>query len=186
MRALHRALARWKLPSSLIRRAWREGLSAYAAFHADVVREGRRILAQAEQEGRQVIVLAGRPYHADPEINHGIGKLLNSLGIAVLSEDAVYEEGDLVKVNVLNQWTYHARLYRAAEFVTRHKNINLVQLVSFGCGIDAITTDEVRAILESRGKLYTQIKIDEINNLGVVKIRLRSLLAAIEELGRKS
>ena len=186
VRALHRALARWKLPSSLIRRAWREGLSAYAAFHADVVREGRRILAQAEQEGRQVIVLAGRPYHADPEINHGIGKLLNSLGIAVLSEDAVYEEGDLVKVNVLNQWTYHARLYRAAEFVTRHKNINLVQLVSFGCGIDAITTDEVRAILESRGKLYTQIKIDEINNLGVVKIRLRSLLAAIEELGRKS
>lgn len=98
----------------------------------------------------------------------------------------MYEEGDLVKVNVLNQWTYHARLYRAAEFVTHKKNVNLVQLVSFGCGIDAITTDEVRAILESRGKLYTQIKIDEINNLGVVKIRLRSMLAAIEELGRNA
>ena len=184
--ALHRALARQKLPASLIRRAYRAGLAAYAAFHADVVEEGRRILAEAEREGRQVVVLAGRPYHADPEINHGIAKLLNSLGIAVLSEDAVYEEGDLVKVNVLNQWTYHARLYRAAEFVTHKKNVNLVQLVSFGCGIDAITTDEVRAILESRGKLYTQIKIDEINNLGVVKIRLRSMLAAIEELGRNA
>ena len=184
--ALHRALARRKLPASLIRRAYRAGLAAYAAFHADVVEEGRRILAEAEREGRQVVVLAGRPYHADPEINHGIAKLLNSLGIAVLSEDAVYEEGDLVKVNVLNQWTYHARLYRATEFVTHKKNVNLVQLVSFGCGIDAITTDEVRAILESRGKLYTQIKIDEINNLGVVKIRLRSMLAAIEELGRNA
>ena len=183
---LHHALSRWKLPSSLIRRAWREGLAAYAAFHADVVAKGKEILARAEHDGSQVIVLAGRPYHADPEINHGIAKLLNSLGIAVLSEDAVFEEGELVKVNVLNQWTYHARLYRAAEFVSHRKNVNLVQLVSFGCGIDAITTDEVRSILESRGKLYTQIKIDEINNLGVVKIRLRSLLAAIEELGRKS
>ena len=131
-------------------------------------------------------MLAGRPYHADPEINHGIGKLLNSLGIAVLSEDAVFGDGEQVKVSVLNQWTYHARLYRAAEFVSRCKNVNLVQLVSFGCGIDAITTDEVRSILESRGKLYTQIKIDEINNLGVVRIRLRSLLAAIEEQGRKA
>ncbi len=186
VRALHRALKKYKLSVPLIRRAYRAGLAAVERFHADVVEEGRRILAQAEHEGRQVIVLAGRPYHADPEINHGITKLLNSLGLSVLSEDAVFEEGEQVKVNVLNQWTYHARLYRAAEFVTRHQNVNLVQLVSFGCGIDAITTDEVRAILESRGKLYTQIKIDEINNLGVVKIRLRSMLAAIEELGRKA
>ena len=186
VRALRRALARWKLPASLVRRAWREGLAALAAFHAEVAEEGRRILAEAERVGRHVIVLAGRPYHADPEINHGIGKLLTSLGVSVLSEDAVYEEGEQVRVNVLNQWTYHARLYRAAEFVSRRKDVDLVQLVSFGCGIDAITTDEVRAILESRGKLYTQIKIDEINNLGVVKIRLRSMLAAIEELGRNA
>jgi predicted nucleotide-binding protein (sugar kinase/HSP70/actin superfamily) len=101
--------------------------------------------------------------------------------MAVLSEDSVFDKGDLVKVNVLNQWTYHARLYRAANFAANHKNVNLVQLVSFGCGLDAITTDEVRSILEKSGKLYTQIKIDEINNLGVVKIRLRSMLAAIEE-----
>ncbi len=130
---------------------------------------------------RQAVVLAGRPYHLDNEINHGINKLLTSLGLAVLSEDGVYDKGNEVKVDVLNQWTYHARLYRAADFVAKRKNLNLVQLVSFGCGLDAITTDEVRAILESNGKLYTQIKIDEINNLGVVKIRLRSMLAAIEE-----
>ena len=186
VRALHRALKKYKLSSSLIRRAYRAGLEALEEYHAEVVARGRKILADAGREGRQVIVLTGRPYHADPEINHGIGKLLNSLGIAVLSEDAVFGDGEQVKVSVLNQWTYHARLYRAAEFVSRCKNVNLVQLVSFGCGIDAITTDEVRSILESRGKLYTQIKIDEINNLGVVRIRLRSLLAAIEEQGRKA
>ena len=186
VRAIHRALKKYKLSSSLIRRAYRAGLEALEEYHAEVVARGRKILADAGREGRQVIVLAGRPYHADPEINHGIGKLLNSLGIAVLSEDAVFGDGEQVKVSVLNQWTYHARLYRAAEFVSRCKNVNLVQLVSFGCGIDAITTDEVRSILESRGKLYTQIKIDEINNLGVVRIRLRSLLAAIEEQGRKA
>ena len=185
VKALHRALKKYKLSAALIRRAYRAGLERMQSFHSLIVEEGRRILADAEREDRQVIVLAGRPYHADPEINHGISKLLNSLGLSVVSEDAVFEDGNFVRVNVLNQWTYHARLYRAAEFVTRRKNVNLVQLVSFGCGIDAITTDEVRAILESRGKLYTQIKIDEINNLGVVKIRLRSMLAAIEEQSRK-
>ncbi len=126
-------------------------------------------------------MLAGRPYHVDPEINHGINKLLVSLGFAVLSEDSIFERASDVNVNVLNQWTYHARLYRAAEYVSRNENMNLVQLVSFGCGIDAVTTDEVNSILTKRGKLYTQLKIDEINNLGVVKIRLRSMLAAIEE-----
>ena len=178
---LTKALKKYKVPASLVREGLREGKRRMEEFHQGIVERGRSILADAEREGRHVIVLAGRPYHTDPEINHGIDKLLTSLGIAVLSEDSVFEEGELVKVNVLDQWTYHARLYRAAEFVTRHENVDLVQLVSFGCGIDAVTTDEVRHILESRGKLYTQIKIDEINNLGVVKIRLRSLLAAIEE-----
>ncbi|MDE5897248.1 MAG: 2-hydroxyacyl-CoA dehydratase, partial [Clostridia bacterium] len=180
-KTLKRALKKYRLSSMLIKSALNEGMRRMEAFHADIVREGKMILKRAEHENKRVVILAGRPYHADPEINHGIGKLLCSLGFAVLSEDAVFEEGNFVKVNVLNQWTYHARLYRAAEFATNHKNVNLVQLVSFGCGIDAITTDEVRTILESRGKLYTQIKIDEINNLGVVKIRLRSMLAAIEE-----
>ncbi len=185
VKALKKALARYKLPTSLIKKAFRAGLKRVDAWHEEVRSKGREILAAAEREGRHVIVLAGRPYHADPEINHGINKLLCSLGLAVLSEDAIFEEGAQVKVNVLNQWTYHARLYRAAEYCTHRGDVDLVQLVSFGCGIDAITTDEVRAILESRGKLYTQIKIDEINNLGVVKIRLRSLLAAIEEQKRR-
>ena len=126
------------------------------------------------------MILAGRPYHVDPEIGHGIDKLASSLGFAVVSEDSVSELTDPVKTLVLNQWTYHARLYNAAKYATEHSDTQLVQLVSFGCGIDAITTDEVRMILEDKGKLYTQIKIDEITNLGAVNIRLRSLLGAIE------
>ncbi len=184
-KALFRALKKYRLSLALIKKGLREGMRRMEAFHRDVVEKGREILATAEHEGRRVVILAGRPYHVDPEINHGINKLLNSLGIAVLSEDAVFEEGNEVKVNVLNQWTYHARLYRAAEYATRNRNVSLVQLVSFGCGIDAITTDEMRTILESKGELYTQIKIDEINNLGVVKIRLRSMLAAVEEASHR-
>jgi predicted nucleotide-binding protein (sugar kinase/HSP70/actin superfamily) len=122
--------------------------------------------------------LCGRPYHIDPEINHGIDKMLNSFGCVIITEDvasAIVKTKP--KTKVLNQWTYHARLYNSAEFVLKHKNAELVQLVSFGCGIDAITTDEVREILEKNSKLYTQIKIDEINNLGAAKIRIRSMLA---------
>lgn len=181
VKTLRRALGAYKLGSRQINEALDEGFARLESYHADIKSKGDEILWKAAQAGRQTVVLAGRPYHLDPEINHSINKLLTSLGMAVLSEDAVYEKGDGVKVDVLNQWTYHARLYRAADFVAGRDNVNLVQLVSFGCGLDAITTDQVRAILERRGKLYTQIKIDEINNLGVVKIRLRSMLAAIEE-----
>ena len=186
VRALHKALARFGLTPSLIRKGLAAGFSRLNAYYADIERKGDEIRAEAQREGKHIVVLAGRPYHIDPEINHGIGKLLTSLGVAVLSEDSVFQKGKQVRVNVLNQWTYHARLYRAAEYVSEHADMDLVQLVSFGCGIDAITTDEVRAILESRGKLYTQIKIDEINNLGVVKIRLRSMLAAVEEQKRRA
>ena len=126
-------------------------------------------------------MLAGRPYHIDKEINHGIHKLIASLGMAVISEDSVASLANAGKLGVLNQWTYHSRLYRAARYVLEQPDMQLVQLVSFGCGIDAVTTDEVRAILEQGGKLYTQLKIDEINNLGAAKIRLRSLVAAMEE-----
>ena len=181
VRNLRRALGKYKFPKRRIEEALDEGFARLEKYHADVREKGREIIFKARAEGKQIIVLAGRPYHADPEINHGIGKLLTSLDLAVLSEDSIFEEAPLVKVNVLNQWTYHARLYRAAEYVSRNEDMNLVQLVSFGCGIDAITTDEMRSILEKNGKLYTQIKIDEINNLGVVRIRLRSMLAAIEE-----
>ena len=184
VRALKKALAAYRLSAREIGRGLRAGFARLERYREDVRAAGDRILHAARKEGKHIVVLAGRPYHIDPEINHGIGKLLTSLGVAVLSEDAVYFRGERVRVNVLNQWTYHARLYRAAEYATRHADTDLVQLVSFGCGIDAITTDEVRSILEKRGKLYTQIKIDEINNLGVVKIRLRSMLAAIEEQKR--
>ena len=130
-----------------------------------------------------IIVLAGRPYHIDPEINHGIHKLITSLGMAVITEDSICKRSETPVLHVLNQWTYHSRLYRAAEYVTTQPDMQLVQLVSFGCGIDAVTTDEVRSILESRDKFYTQLKIDEISNLGAVKIRLRSLEAAIRQAG---
>jgi len=164
-----------------VARAVKKGYKAYDTWMEDIKREGRRALSYAEKEGKRVMVLAGRPYHIDPEICHGIDKLATSLGFVVVSEDSVFDLGGKNPVNVLDQWTYHSRLYRAADFVSSHENCELVQLVSFGCGLDAITTDEVRAILEKNDKIYTQIKIDEITNLGAVKIRLRSLLGAIAE-----
>ncbi len=157
--------------------------AAYKAmqdFRQNITDKATDVIAQARAEGRKIIVLAGRPYHLDKEINHGIHKLITSLGLAVVTEDSISALGQMPKLGVLNQWTYHSRLYRAAQYVTTQPDMQMVQLVSFGCGIDAITTDEVRSILESNGKLYTQLKIDEINNLGAAKIRLRSLLAAMK------
>jgi len=158
-----------------------------AAFEArekycDAVRaKGEEAIIYARKNGRRIMILSGRPYHIDSEICHGIDRLAASLGFVVVSEDSVCHLAEKQKVNVLNQWTYHARLYRAAAFAARNSDVELVQLVSFGCGVDAITTDEVRAILERSGKFYTQLKIDEITNLGAVKIRLRSLIGALEE-----
>ncbi len=183
--ALFAALSPYRVKKSEIKSALDAGLAELSRYHAQVRERSAEIIKKAREEGKEIIVLAGRPYHADPEINHGIARLITSLGHAVITEDAVFEDAPLVDVNILNQWTYHSRLYRAAEYVARNADMNLVQLVSFGCGIDAITTDEMRLILEKNGKLYTQIKIDEINNLGVVKIRLRSMSAAIEEQRRQ-
>ncbi len=149
-------------------------------FRRKIIKKGNEIIKTAEKEGRKIFVLAGSPYHIDPEINHGIDRLISGFGVAIVSEDVVALREGKVRTNVLNQWTYHSRLYSAAKYVTTRKDMELVQLVSFGCGVDAITTDEVREILESKNKIYTQIKIDEITNLGAVKIRIRSLLAAIE------
>lgn len=147
----------------------------------DIKQEGKKALEFAKNDGRYALILAGRPYHIDPEINHGIDKLATSLGFVVLTEDSVDDIVIANHLNVLNQWTYHARMYNAAKFASQNENVEVVQLVSFGCGIDAITTDEVRSIMESEGKLYTQIKIDEITNLGAVKIRLRSLKGVLDE-----
>jgi len=166
-----------------VKRAVEAGFTAYEAHMNAVRAEGERAIAWARAHGKRIMILAGRPYHIDPEIGHGIDKLAASLGFVVVSEDSVCHLADPVPVHVLNQWTYHARLYRAARFACENPDVQLVQLVSFGCGVDAITTDEVRRILEADGKLYTQIKIDEITNLGAVKIRLRSLIGALEEKG---
>ena len=134
----------------------------------------------ARRDGRRILVVAGRPYHIDPEINHGFDELATSFGFAVLTEDCVSGAMSYETRKVWNQWTYQARMYAAARFVLNQPDMEFVQLVSFGCGIDAITGDEMRDILESGGKLYTQLKIDEINNLGAVRIRLRSLIASLE------
>ncbi len=163
---------------------------AYAEYekHMQLVRmEGRKFLRIAKREGKPIVILAGRPYHLDPEINHGIDQLICDLGAVVVTEDSVSDMAPHVNTKVLNQWMYHSRMYAAAQYVADAKdpNLNLVQLVSFGCGVDAITTDEVRRILEENGKIYTQIKIDEITNLGAVKIRLRSLFAATGQKGEK-
>ena len=160
----------------------------YAEYNAHMQRlrdKGAEIIAAARAEGKRIVVLAGRPYHVDPEVNHGIDALLCRHGAAVITEDSVAWHEEKFPTTVLNQWTYHSRLYAAAKYCTTQKDMDLVQLVSFGCGVDAITTDETREILHEGGKLYTQLKIDEITNLGAVNIRIRSLLAALDEKERK-
>ena len=154
--------------------------AAYAAYKEDLRATGRAYIEQARAENRPILVVAGRPYHMDPEINHGINDLITSFGFILITEDAVAYLEDKAPRHVLNQWTYHARMYNAARYVCTQEDMELIQLVSFGCGIDAITGDEMRSILEQGGKLYTQLKIDDISNLGAVKIRIRSLMAAIE------
>ena len=162
--------------------AVRHAYAAYEAFRQDVRDEAGRYIAYAREQGKQILVVAGRPYHIDPEINHGLDELICSYGLVLITEDSIDHLVAPEKRKVLNQWTYHARMYDSARYVATQPDMELIQLVSFGCGIDAISTDEMRDILEAAGKLYTQIKIDDISNLGTVKIRIRSLIAATEAL----
>lgn len=153
---------------------------AYDAYMADLRSTGQAYIDYARQHGNNIAVVCGRPYHIDPEINHGINDLVTSFGFVLVTEDALsYLEGYESR-KVLNQWTFQSRMYNAARYVCTQDDMQVVQLVSFGCGTDAITTDEMRDILEQGGKLYTQLKIDDINNLGAVKIRIRSLMAAMD------
>ncbi len=177
--AMSRSLAKFGVTKKQARDVWKASMDALESYRKDIIKKGEEIISKARAKNMPIIVLSGRPYHIDPEINHGIQKLITGLGLAVITEDSVAHLAETPTLHVLNQWTYHSRLYRAAKYVTTQPDMQLVQLVSFGCGIDAITTDEVRSILESGGKLYTQLKIDEINNLGAAKIRLRSLVAAM-------
>jgi len=160
-----------------------QGLAEQKEFKKKLKAGAKALINKAENEGRMVIVLAGRPYHIDPLINHGIGDFLTELGVDVISENAVPAAAGqaLGDVNVLTQWSYVNRLYEAAGWAVRNQNVQLVQLTSFGCGPDAVSADEVREIIQSHGKIYTLIKMDEIANLGAVKIRLRSMLEAVKE-----
>ena len=154
----------------------------YQKCRQDIHDKGKETIEYIEKNNLKGIVLAGRPYHVDPEINHGIDTLITSLGMCVLTEDSVADKALPERpLRVVDQWMFHSRLYAAADFVGRHDNLELVQINSFGCGVDAVTTDEVEEILTSFGKMYTLIKIDEVNNLGAVRIRLRSLLASINK-----
>ena len=160
-----------------------QGLAEQKEFKKKLKAGAKALINKAENEGRMVIVLAGRPYHIDPLINHGIGDFLTELGVDVISENAVPAAAGqaLGDVNVLTQWSYVNRLYEAAGWAAGNQNVQLVQLTSFGCGPDAVSADEIREIIQSHGKIYTLIKMDEIANLGAVKIRLRSMLEAVKE-----
>ncbi len=161
--------------------AAKEGWDEMARCRQAIFDEGKRVLKYLEETGKQGIVLSGRPYHIDPEINHGIPDLITSYGVAVLSEDSISDLADVERpLIVLDQWMYHSRLYKAANYIKTTDNLNLIQLNSFGCGLDAVTTDQVNDILSNSGKIYTVLKIDEVNNLGAARIRIRSLLSALK------
>ncbi len=174
------AFSEWNIPKgetrAAVSAAWRE----LNAFLDDIKAEGERTLKWLKDTNSHGMVLAGRPYHLDPEINHGIPEMITGYNVAVLSEDSIAHLGKDITLRVTNQWTYHARLYRAAEYVSRTSELDLIQLTSFGCGLDAVTADQVSDILGGASKIYTLLKIDEVNNLGAARIRVRSTLSAIK------
>ena len=180
-RLVKTAAEEWGIPvkevRSAVHKAWEEQLNA----KADIRVEGLKRLTEMEKAGGRGVVLAGRPYHIDPEINHGIPELISSYGLTVFTEDSLPIDFEPERpIRVVDQWVYHSRLYSAAQFVAKRNDLELIQLNSFGCGLDAVTTDQVSEILEKSNKLYTLLKIDEVNNLGAVRIRIRSLLAAMD------
>ena len=179
---MHKAFEQYGITKQEITAASQKAFAELDNFKADIKNKTKEILSMLDSEDQRGIVLAGRPYHVDPEINHGIPEMIVNQGFAVLCEDGVAEAGALERdIRVVDQWTYHTRLYEAAACVTQNPRIDLIQLNSFGCGLDAVTTDQVLEILEAKQKIYTTLKIDEITNLGTAKIRVRSLKAALEE-----
>ena len=177
------------IPETEIRDAVSEGWKELAVVRLEMQKKGEEVLAYMEEHHCRGIVLAGRPYHVDPEINHGIPELINSYGLCVLTEDSISHLGELERpLIVMDQWMYHSRLYNAANYVKIRDDLDMIQLNSFGCGLDAVTTDQVNDILTGSDKIYTCLKIDEVNNLGAARIRIRSLLSAIrvkEKLHKK-
>ncbi len=180
-RLVKTAAEEWNIPEQEVRSAVHKAWAEQLAAKEDIRRMGTKLLVNMETDGERGIVLAGRPYHIDPEINHGIPELIASYGLYVFTEDSLpvdYEEPQSLRV--VDQWVYHSRLYHAAKYVSYRDDLELIQLNSFGCGLDAVTADQVKEILEKSNKLYTLLKIDEVNNLGAVRIRIRSLLAAMD------
>ena len=172
----------YKFTKKELKQAVEKAEQEYQRYKADVRKKGEETLAYIKEHNIKGIVLAGRPYHIDPEINHGIDTMITALGLCVLSEDSIAHLSTVKRpIRVVDQWVYHSRLYRAADVVGNNKNLELVQLNSFGCGVDAVTTDQVEEILASFGKMYTLIKIDEVNNLGAIRIRIRSLIASMNK-----
>lgn len=176
----------FQIPKGDVKKAAAAAYATYDAYKVDLRQKAQEYITYARKENRPIMVLAGRPYHIDPEINHGINDLITSFGFVLITEDSLSYLIDKEPRKVLNQWTYQSRMYNAARYLCTQPDMQMIQLVSFGCGIDSITTDELRDILESKGKLYTQLKIDDITNLGAVKIRLRSLIAAMDARGKAS
>ena len=173
---------KYNFTKSELEKAAKKAEEEHMAFRNDVHKKGEETLKYMDENGLKGIVISGRPYHVDPEINHGIDTLITSLGLCVLTEDSISHLHEAKRpLRVVDQWMFHARLYAAADVVGHRDNLELVQLNSFGCGVDAVTTDQVEEILSSYDKMYTLIKIDEVNNLGAVRIRLRSLLASMEK-----
>ena len=171
-----------RIPKSEIKAAAKEAWNELLQSKKDTEAKGEEVIAYLKETGKKGIVLAGRPYHADPEINHGIPELITSFGVAVLTEDSISHLGQVERpLVVMDQWMYHSRLYKAACYVKTNPALDLIQLNSFGCGLDAVTTDQVSDILERAGKIYTVLKIDEVNNLGAARIRIRSLLSAVKD-----
>jgi predicted CoA-substrate-specific enzyme activase len=169
------------LPLKEVREAVKKGFAELERYREDVREYGRRELEEIRRRGGPAILLIGRPYHIDPEINHGITEMIASYGLPIISEDALYHEPlkEKNELPLVNQWSYHARLYHAAAYACEHPELTLIQLSSFGCGLDAITTTQVKKILDAHHKVYTMIKLDEVSNLGAARIRLRSLLATL-------
>lgn len=175
------------IPASQVKAAVADAWKELMQSREDMHKMGEEVIAYLKETGKRGIVLAGRPYHVDPEINHGIPELINSYGIAVLTEDSISHLGKVERpLIVMDQWMYHSRLYAAASYVKRCDNLDLIQLNSFGCGLDAVTTDAVNDILTKSGKIYTVLKIDEVNNLGAARIRVRSLIAALKVREKKN
>lgn len=163
-----------------VRSAVEKAYAELEQYRQDVRHKGSEILREAEENNQQVILLAGRPYHVDPEINHGIPEMIQSYELPIISEDSVYHMPVRSQaISIVNQWSYHARLYHAAHFTAEHDNVTMIQFSSFGCGLDAITTGQVKSILEEHNRIYTMIKLDDVSNLGAARIRLRSLIAAL-------